>query len=120
MVSRLEPNALKAVKEEKRNVALTAGPGAGKTELLDRDDFLLRAGLCSYPQRILAISFKVDASRNLKERVRLSGVVQSPRPDELTVILVSAHASRRLIDLSARLFRRGSDAAFTIGECAWL
>ena len=52
-------------------MALTAGPGAGKTEMLaQRADFLLRTGVCRYPQRILAISFKVDASRNLKERVR--------------------------------------------------
>src|ERR1700674_3767605 len=67
----LEPNALKAVKEQKKSVAVTAGPGAGKTEMLaQRADFLLRTGGCRYPQRILAISFKVDASRNLKDRVR--------------------------------------------------
>jgi superfamily I DNA/RNA helicase len=67
----LEPNALKAATEDSRSLALTAGPGAGKTEMLaQRADFLLRSGLCRYPQRILAISFKVDASRNLKDRVR--------------------------------------------------
>lgn len=67
----LEPNALKAAKEIDRNLALTAGPGAGKTEMLaQRADFLLRTGMCRYPKRILAISFKVDASHNLKARVR--------------------------------------------------
>ena len=67
----LEPNALIAATELSRNLALTAGPGAGKTEMLaQRADFLLRTGTCFYPQRILAISFKVDASKNLKERVR--------------------------------------------------
>ena len=67
----LEPNALIAATEQSRNLALTAGPGAGKTEMLaQRADFLLRTGTCFYPQRILAISFNVDASRNLKERVR--------------------------------------------------
>jgi superfamily I DNA/RNA helicase len=67
----LEPNALRAAKEIAKTLALTAGPGAGKTEMLaQRADFLLRTGLCPYPQRILAISFKVDASRNLRERVR--------------------------------------------------
>jgi superfamily I DNA/RNA helicase len=35
-----------------------------------RADFLLRTGACRYPRRILAISFKVDASQNLKARVR--------------------------------------------------
>lgn len=67
----LEPNALTAAKEIDRNLALTAGPGAGKTEMLaQRADFLLRTGRCHYPKRILAISFKVDASQNLKARVR--------------------------------------------------
>jgi superfamily I DNA/RNA helicase len=68
---KLEPNALRAVRELTRNVALTAGPGAGKTELLaQRADFLLRTNNAAYPRRILAISFKTDASRNLKDRVR--------------------------------------------------
>jgi len=67
----LEPNALRAATERERCLALTAGPGAGKTEMLaQRADFLLRTGTCRYPYRILAISFKLDASRNLKERVR--------------------------------------------------
>ena len=67
----LEPNALAAAKEIDSNLALTAGPGAGKTEMLaQRADFLLRTGACRYPKRILAISFKVDASQNLKARVR--------------------------------------------------
>ncbi len=67
----LEPNALRAATERARCQALTAGPGAGKTEMLaQRADFLLRTGTCRYPYRVLAISFKVDASRNLKERVR--------------------------------------------------
>lgn len=67
----LEPNAFSAARETKGCLALTAGPGAGKTEMLaQRADFLLRTGTCKYPSRILAISFKVDASRNLKDRVR--------------------------------------------------
>jgi superfamily I DNA/RNA helicase len=67
----LEPNALLAAKERDKSLALTAGPGAGKTEMLaQRADFLLRTGTCRYPKRILAISFKVDASNNLKERVK--------------------------------------------------
>jgi superfamily I DNA/RNA helicase len=38
--------------------------------LAQRADFLLRTSTCRYPRRILAISFKVDASQNLKARVR--------------------------------------------------
>jgi superfamily I DNA/RNA helicase len=92
----LEPNALKAATEQDRCLALTAGPGAGKTEMLaQRADFLLRTGTCRYPNRILAISFKVDASRNLKDRVRKRcGSDLSSRLDSYTF-----HAfAKRIID----------------------
>lgn len=93
---RLEPNALKAVRETSANVVVTAGPGAGKTELLaQRADFLFRTGASPYPKRILAISFKVDAARNLQSRVRLrSGSQYAARFDSFTF-----HAfAKRLID----------------------
>lgn len=82
----LEPNAETAVKEIKRCVALTAGPGSGKSELLaQRADFLLATGTCRYPKRILAIAFKVDASNNLKERVwRRCGAENASRFDSYT------------------------------------
>lgn len=111
----LEPNALVAACEQHRNLALTAGPGAGKTEMLaQRADFLLRTGLCRYPQRILAISFKVDASRNLKERVRRRcGFALATRFDSHTF-----HAfAKRLID-KFRPVLTGSNALeseYTIG-----
>lgn len=92
----LEPNAQRAAKARKRCLALTAGPGAGKTEMLaQRADFLLRTGTCRYPKRILAISFKVDASRNLAERVeRRCGRDLASRFDSFTF-----HAfAKRIID----------------------
>lgn len=92
----LETNALRAVVETRANVVVSAGPGAGKTELLaQRVDFLLRTGTSPYPRRILAISFKVDAARNLQSRVRLrSGSRYSARFDSFTF-----HAfAKRLID----------------------
>lgn len=92
----LEPNALRAATEQVRCLALTAGPGAGKTEMLaQRADFLLRTGVCKYPNRILAISFKVDASKNLKDRIRRRcGVDLSARFDSYTF-----HAfAKRIID----------------------
>jgi superfamily I DNA/RNA helicase len=53
------------------NALVVAGPGAGKTELLaQRACFLLQTGVCRRPNRILAISFKRDAAKNLAERVR--------------------------------------------------
>lgn len=68
----LENNALIAVKENTRNLLVAAGPGAGKTELLaQKACFLLQTGALPYPRRILAISFKKDAAKNLQERVKM-------------------------------------------------
>jgi superfamily I DNA/RNA helicase len=47
-----------------------ASAAAGKTEFLaQKATYLLQTGLCPAPKRILAISFKRDAARNLAERV---------------------------------------------------
>lgn len=112
----LEPNALKAAQEQARCQALTAGPGAGKTEMLaQRADFLLRTGVCRYPNRILAISFKVDASRNLKERVRRRcGPSLATRFDSYTF-----HAfAKRIIDRFRPVLtgRDALDVDYTIGD----
>lgn len=69
-VASLEPNALTVAKSGE-HLSVLAGPGAGKTELLaQRAAFLLQTGASPSPQRILAISFKRDAARNLARRVR--------------------------------------------------
>lgn len=113
---KLEPNALAAACESSRSLALTAGPGAGKTEMLaQRADFLLRTGTCRYPQRILAISFKVDAASNLKERVRRRcGPELSARLDSHTF-----HAfAKRLIDRFRPILtgRDALNADYTVGS----
>ncbi|WP_335957013.1 ATP-dependent helicase [Acinetobacter bereziniae] len=102
----LEPNALLAAKEQQRSLALTAGPGAGKTEMLaQKADFLLRTGVCPYPKRILAISFKTDASKNLKERVKLRcGNNLSRRFDSFTF-----HAFAKQIIDKFRVLLTGQD-----------
>lgn len=65
----LEPAALQVVKSED-NALVIAGPGAGKTELLaQRACYLLETSICKVPRKILAISFKRDAAKNLAERV---------------------------------------------------
>lgn len=111
----LEPNAELAVKECGRNVALTAGPGAGKTEMLaQRADFLLRTGSARCPTRILAISFKVDASRNLWSRVNeRCGHELGSRLDSFTF-----HAFAKSIIDRFRVCLTGTDALdrdYTIG-----
>ena len=76
---------------------------------------MLRTGTCRYPYRILAISFKVDASRNLKERVRRRcGQELASRFDSYTF-----HAfAKRIID-RFRPVLTGQDALdpdYTIGD----
>lgn len=64
--------AQKIIKENQKNLSILAGPGAGKTELLaQRANFLLQTGACKAPQKILALSFKVDAAANIRNRVDL-------------------------------------------------
>lgn len=66
----LEPAAWNALRHD-GSACVVAGPGAGKTEFLaQRAVFLLEAGICRPPHRILAISFKTDAASNLAARVR--------------------------------------------------
>lgn len=84
-IEKLEDNALLAVRAT-GNTLITAGPGAGKTELLgQRGVFLMQTGVCPYPRRVLAISFKRDAARNLRERFeRRCTKEQATRLDSMT------------------------------------
>jgi|LSQX01.2.fsa_nt_gb superfamily I DNA/RNA helicase len=68
-VDSLEP-AAESVVRSTENSLVVAGPGAGKTEILaQRACYLLETGTCPDPKRILAISFKRDAAKNLADRV---------------------------------------------------
>lgn len=67
----LEPNAWDALHASNRRVCIVASAGAGKTEFLaQKASYLLQTNICPVPKRILAISFKRDAARNLHDRVR--------------------------------------------------
>ncbi len=68
------------------NKLVVAGPGAGKTELLaQRANYLLTTGYCPKPRRILAISFKRDAAKNLSDRVRARSGDYAERFDSMTL-----------------------------------
>lgn len=70
-IETLEPAAMRALGHSDVSVCVTASAGAGKTEFLaQKAAYLLQTGICRAPYRILAISFKRDAARNLSERVR--------------------------------------------------
>lgn len=69
-VGGLENRAWDALRETESSVLVTAGAGAGKTEFLaQKAAYFLQTGICPAHKRILAISFKKDAARNLTERV---------------------------------------------------
>ncbi|WP_027182093.1 UvrD-helicase domain-containing protein [Oleidesulfovibrio alaskensis] len=115
-IEQLEPNAHNAATFSDRNLLVTAGPGAGKTEVLaQRADFLLRTGTTPYPRRILAISFKADASKNLKDRVKKrSGLQLARRFDSYTF-----HAFSLMLIDKFRPALTGLDALdpdYTIGD----
>lgn len=82
---KLEENARTAIRATE-NTLVVAGPGSGKTELLaQKACYLLQTNTCTYPRRILAISFKRDAAFNLGERVkRRCGENLSHRFDSFT------------------------------------
>lgn len=67
----LTPEQQTAVLINDRNIAIVAGPGTGKTEVLaQKATYLLQTGLCLSPFRILALCYKVDAASNIRERVK--------------------------------------------------
>jgi len=84
-VDDLEPAAWTALRHP-ASAVVVAGPGAGKTEFLaQRACYLLQTGLCPAPRRILAISFKTDAAKNLRTRVHERvGSVGAHRFDSMT------------------------------------
>jgi superfamily I DNA/RNA helicase len=69
------------------NLAVWAGPGAGKTELLaQKACFLLETERCEWPFSILSISRKRASASNLKERVQMrSGDELSERFHSFTI-----------------------------------
>lgn len=84
-IDSLEPTAELVVRSDK-NILVVAGPGSGKTELLaQRACYLLETGLCPAPRRILAISFKRDAAKNLGDRVRKRCPDKAQRFDSYTI-----------------------------------
>lgn len=103
----LEPAANDAVRDVTQCTVIVAGPGSGKTELLaQKACFLLETDTCPSPYRILAVSFKRDAARNLKDRVILrSGRELAARFDSLTFDAFSKGLLDRFRGALPSLFR---------------
>ncbi len=109
-VKSLERNALKVVRSA-NNALVIAGPGAGKTELLaQRACYLLETGVCAMPKRILAISFKRDAAKNLADRVaKRVGPELAGRFDSLTFDAFAKGLVDRFLNGIPEFFRPSSD-----------
>lgn len=116
-IPELEPEADSAVRSV-HNTLVIAGPGAGKTELLaQRACFLLQTRSCETPRRILAISFKRDAARNLRERVaQRLGPELASRFDSYTFDSFSKSLLDRFILAVPSRFRPSTDYGVLDGK----
>ncbi|CRL66030.1 UvrD-helicase domain-containing protein [Proteus vulgaris] len=67
------------------SVAVLAGAGAGKTELLaQKANYLFSTNKCIWPKRILSLTFKTEAQINIKERINKRCGNKSNRFDSFT------------------------------------
>lgn len=67
------------------SIAVLAGAGAGKTELLaQKANYLFVTDKCVWPKRILSLTFKTEAQLNIKERVNKRCGHKSARFDSFT------------------------------------
>ncbi|ASY82655.1 hypothetical protein BJK05_18840 [Pectobacterium polaris] len=52
------------------SLSILAGPGSGKTEMLaQKSIFLIQNNLCPWPKKILFLTFKNEASKNIHDRI---------------------------------------------------
>ena len=69
-IDEFEKAAVTAIKTSDRNLLIHSGPGSGKTELLARKAaYLLENDALPANKKILALSFKRNSVRNLRDRV---------------------------------------------------
>ena len=109
-IDELEPAAWEVVRSRANKVVI-AGPGSGKTELLaQRACFLLQTGIVRSPRRILALSFKRDAAKNLKDRVsQRCDTADAARLDSLTFDGFAKSLLDRFYPALAEQWRPSSD-----------
>ena len=67
------------------SIAILASAGAGKTELLaQKANYLFFTDTCTWPKRILSLTFKTEAQINIKERIKKRCGHKSTRFDSFT------------------------------------
>lgn len=68
-----------------QSIAVLAGAGAGKTELLaQKANYLFFTDKCIWPKKILSLTFKTEAQLNIKERVNKRCGHKATRFDSFT------------------------------------
>ncbi|EGQ9826763.1 ATP-dependent helicase [Vibrio parahaemolyticus] len=76
---------LKEIITADTSVAVLAGAGSGKTELLaQKADYLFTTARCAWPKRILSLTFKREAQFNIRKRVELRCGINASRFDSFT------------------------------------
>ncbi len=76
---------LKQVITAEGSIAVLASAGSGKTELLaQKADYLFATGKCTWPRRVLSLTFKREAQYNIKKRVVKRCGSNSTRFDSFT------------------------------------
>ncbi|CAH1546199.1 DNA helicase [Vibrio jasicida] len=76
---------LKEIITAETSVAVLAGAGSGKTELLaQKADYLFTTAKCTWPKRILSLTFKREAQFNIKKRVEMRCGINASRFDSFT------------------------------------
>ena len=85
-ITDVENAALNAIRDTRNNLLLHAGPGTGKTEILaQKAAFLFQTGSINASQKILALSYKRNSARDLRERVRMRcGAADAERFESFT------------------------------------
>lgn len=67
------------------SLAVLAGAGTGKTELLaQKANYLFFTDKCAWPKRVLSLTFKTEAQQNIKERVNKRCGQKANRFDSFT------------------------------------
>ena len=69
-INELEKAAFSAIRTTDRNILIHSGPGSGKTEILaQKAAYLIENGFVQNGKKILALSFKRNSARDLRNRV---------------------------------------------------
>lgn len=102
------------------SISVLAGAGSGKTELLaQKANYLLETGKCSWPNRILCLSYKREAQDNIKERVTRRCGLRGSRFDSYTFDAFCKSIVDRFKDVLPhnKQPHKNYDLAFNVREC---